>query len=258
MGGARGGALQTCWKVPESRGVFFSPCPPSVFISPSVTLYLNIRGRVGRLGRGQPSWALGLCAPTLAAGQTAWPSGPPAPPRWSCRPSHQPPVSSPQIQERVPRSCLLESCGSPTPARRMPGTISASPRTARAAPWGEHGWWCKVGLGKGAEADPSEPGAPASLYPSLSQRGLYSRRNKGKSIFSHFVPEVRLWTVTWAALPPGTLHETVVWPSLLHLGFPVTKAISVPLPSCVCWDHTVTASPDSNSPPIVQTVGNGL
>lgn len=56
----------------------------------------------------------------------------------------------------------MDSFGLSTPARRILGTIFALPRTAQAVLSGKHGWWCKVGPGKGAEVDPGELGALAS------------------------------------------------------------------------------------------------
>lgn len=130
--------------------------PTCLFTSQSSTVYLSTPWRSGEAGEGQPGWALGLCAPhpcdhneSLAAWSNRMAKWPSCPPRWCCCPSHQPPISSPQIQERVPRSYPPDSCGLSMSAQRMLGTIFALPRTARAALWGKHGWWCKVGPGKG-------------------------------------------------------------------------------------------------------------
>ena len=127
---------------------------------------------LGGWGAGQAGWTPGLCPPPSPCDHNESLA------TWSNRTVHmalllssvvllaQPPTpdSSPhtQIQERVRRSYPVDSFGLSTPARRILGTIFALPRTAQAVLSGKHGWWCKVGPGKGAEVDPGELGALAS------------------------------------------------------------------------------------------------
>ena len=156
---------------------------------------------LGGWGAGQAGWTPGLCPPPSPCDHNESLA------TWSNRTVHmalllssvvllaQPPTpdSSPhtQIQERVRRSYPVDSFGLSTPARRILGTIFALPRTAQAVLSGKHGWWCKVGPGKGAEVDPGELGALASRaghVPASSPRASLACAREGSEGKKRLLP----------------------------------------------------------------------
>lgn len=202
-------------------------------------------------------------------GQTKPPKQPSSPPWGSCCPSHQLPIPPHQIQGPVPRSYPVDSCGLSMSAQRMPGTISASPRTAQAVPWGRLGWWCKVGPGRGTKVDPRELGAlrllrapsvlawlvPGGACPCVhaySSMADGSRRNS-RNIAPIFAPKVWLQTVTPVlSASSGLSWETnlvVLRSHWLCSSNSHSCRLSPCVRVCVNGGHYITASPNSRKSP---------